>query len=198
MVFDHCIFSLMDNIIYIVYNHLMWSVQELTRAINNHLSCEFQASHTYLAMSIWLRERDLAGFSSYMQTKSQEERGHADRLIAYLVDCDEQVELPSVEAPQRTWTSAQTLFDDVYEMEQAVTASINRIYSIAEQAGESNLEFSERPIDEDDGIFTCAEAELLKNGWVGLSTHHHGRITSWRELRSKSIKSIGIWREYDW
>ena len=71
-----------------------------------------------------------------MQSKSQEERGHADRLIAYLVDCDEQVELPSVEAPQRSWTSAQTLFDSVYEMEQAVTASINRIYSIAEKAGE--------------------------------------------------------------
>jgi len=111
-------------------------MQSLTKAINNHLSCEFQAGHTYLAMAIWLRERDLAGFSKYMQSKSQEERAHADRLIAYLVDCDEQVELPSVEAPQRSWTSTQTLFDQVYEMEQAVTASINRIYSIAEQLGE--------------------------------------------------------------
>ena len=91
-------------------------MQDLTKAINNHLSCEFQASHTYLAMSIWLRERDLAGFSSYMQRKSQEERGHADRLIGYLVDCDEQVELPSVDAPQRSWTSTQTLFDQVYQM----------------------------------------------------------------------------------
>ncbi len=111
-------------------------MQELAKAINNHLSCEFQASHTYLAMSIWLREKDLAGFSLYMQNKSQEERGHADRLITYLVDCDEQVELPSVDAPQRSWTSTQSLFDQVYEMEQAVTASINRIYSMAEKAGE--------------------------------------------------------------
>ncbi len=111
-------------------------MQELTRAINNHLSCEFQAGHTYLAMSIWLREKDLPGFSSYMQTKSQEERGHADRLIAYLVDCDEKVELPSLDAPKRSWSSTGALFDQVYEMEQEVTASINRIYSIAEQAGE--------------------------------------------------------------
>ncbi len=109
---------------------------ELAKVINNHLSCEFQASHTYLAMSIWLREKDLAGFSTYMQRKSQEEREHADRLIAYLVDCDAQVELPSVDAPQRSWTSTQSLFDQVYEMEQAVTASINTIYSIAEKAGE--------------------------------------------------------------
>ena len=41
-----------------------------------------------------------------------------------------------VDAPQRSWSSAQEIFDKVYEMEQAVTASINRIYSIAEQAGE--------------------------------------------------------------
>ncbi len=111
-------------------------MQELVKEINKHLSCEFQAGHTYLAMSIWLREKDLAGFSSYMQTKSQEERGHADRLITYLVDCDEKVELPGLEAPQRSWESTQSLFDHVYEMEQSVTTSINRIYSIAEQKGE--------------------------------------------------------------
>ena len=81
-----------------------------------------------------LETRTLKG--QMMLCRHQEERGHADRLINYLVDSDEQVELPSVEAPQRTWTSTQSLFDQVYEMEQAVTASINRIYSIAEKAGE--------------------------------------------------------------
>lgn len=111
-------------------------MQALAKAINSHLACEFQASHTYLAMSIWLREKDLAGFSTYMQMKSQEERGHADRFIAYLVDSDEQVELPAVEAPKRKWSSTQDLFDNVYDMEKDVTASINRIYSIAEQAGD--------------------------------------------------------------
>ena len=57
-------------------------------SINQHLALEFQASHTYLAMSIWLREKDLHGFSSYMLNKSTEERGHASRMIAYLVDSD--------------------------------------------------------------------------------------------------------------
>ena len=112
---------------------------ELTRAINNHLSFEFQASHTYLAMSIWLQQSDFSGFALYLQTKSQEERAHADRLIGYLVDTDEEVELPSVDAPQRSWSSVQTLFDAVYEMEQAVTASVNRIYSIAEKSGERSV-----------------------------------------------------------
>ena len=34
---------------------------------------------------------------------------------------------------------------------------------IAEQAGESNLEFSDSPIDEEDGITTCSEAESANN-----------------------------------
>ena len=34
---------------------------------------------------------------------------------------------------------------------------------IAEQAGESNLEFSDSPIDEEDGIVTCSEAESANN-----------------------------------
>ena len=82
-------------------------MKELTRAINDHLAAEFQASHTYLAMSIWLREKDLAGFSTYMLEKSNEERTHASRMIAYLVDSDEEVELPTVEAPERQWPSVR-------------------------------------------------------------------------------------------
>jgi ferritin len=111
-------------------------MKELTRAINDHLASEFQACHTYLAMSIWLREKDLAGFSTYMLNKSTEERGHASRMIAYLVDSDEEVELPTVQAPERGWPSVNTLFDVVYDLEKGVTASINRLYSLAEQVGE--------------------------------------------------------------
>ncbi|MCT0217465.1 ferritin [Synechococcus sp. CS-1329] len=74
-------------------------MNERTRAINDHLASEFQASHTYLAMSIWLRENDLAGFSTDRLTRSYEERQHASRLIAYLVDSDAEVELPTVGEP---------------------------------------------------------------------------------------------------
>jgi ferritin len=112
------------------------AMTELHQAINAHLASEFQASHTYLAMSIWLREKDLAGFSQYMLGKSDEERGHAARMIAYLVDCDAEVELPTIAAPERGWPSLQGLFDHVYVMERGVTASINRLYSLAESQGE--------------------------------------------------------------
>jgi ferritin len=108
----------------------------LSKAINAHLAREFQASHTYLAMSIWLREKDLAGFSTYMAGKSDEERGHAARMINYLVDCDLEVELPTIDAPDRRWPTLQTLFEQVYTMEKQVTASINQLCTTAEEAGD--------------------------------------------------------------
>ena len=107
-----------------------------TSAINEHLALEFQASHTYLAMSIWLRERDLIGFSSYMLNKSNEERMHASKLIAYLVDSEYQVQLPTIDSPDRAWDSGKALFDKVYAMEKQVTQSINNISTLSEKEGD--------------------------------------------------------------
>jgi ferritin len=149
-------------------------MKELTRAINDHLAAEFQASHTYLAMSIWLREKDLAGFSTYMLEKSNEERAHAARMIAYLVDSDEEVELPTVEAPERQWPSVQLLFDAVYELEKGVTASINRLYGIAEQQGERSATamldwfVAEHLQEEAEARFVCKRLRLAADNSAAL------------------------------
>jgi ferritin len=149
-------------------------MKELTRAINDHLAAEFQASHTYLAMSIWLREKDLAGFSTYMLEKSNEERTHAARMIAYLVDCDEEVVLPTVAAPVRQWPAVQGLFDMVYEMEKGVTASINRLYGIAEQQGERSATamldwfVAEQLQEEAEARFVCKRLRLAGDNSAAL------------------------------
>jgi ferritin len=149
-------------------------MKELTSAINQHLSAEFQASHTYLAMSIWLREKDLAGFSTYMLEKSQEERAHAARLIAYLVDSDEQVELPTVEAPERSWPSVQKLFDQIYDMEKGVTASINHLYAMAERVGERSATamldwfVAEQLQEEAEARFVCKRLRLAGDNSAAL------------------------------
>ena len=39
---------------------------DLLKGLNEHLKLEFRASHEYLAMSIWLAEHDLPGFSKWM------------------------------------------------------------------------------------------------------------------------------------
>ena len=149
-------------------------MNELTSAINNHLTCEFQASHTYLAMSIWLREKDLIGFSKYMETKSNEERTHASRMIAFLVDNDEKVELPSINAPDYEWDSLEALFSNVYSMEKEVTASINHIYGIAERINNRPATvmldwfIDEQVKEESEARFICKRLKLANTNTAAM------------------------------
>jgi ferritin len=106
---------------------------DLLNGLNEHLKLEFRASHEYLAMSIWLAEHDLPGFAKWMRQQSSDELVHAQRIIDHLVERDQTVVLPRVEAPPTTWTSAEALCQHILKNEQDVTGSINNLYAIAEK-----------------------------------------------------------------
>ena len=106
---------------------------DLLHGLNAHLKLEFRASHEYLAMSIWLAEHDLPGFAKWMRQQSSDELMHAQRIIDHLVERDQKVLLPAVEAPPAGWASAEALCDHVLKNEQEVTASINNLYAEAEK-----------------------------------------------------------------
>lgn len=107
---------------------------DLLNGLNAHLVLEFRASHEYLAMSIWLAEHDLPGFAKWMRQQSSDELTHAQRIIDHLVERDQKVVLPAVDAPPIGWKSAEALCDHVLKNEQEVTASINVLYAMAEKA----------------------------------------------------------------
>ena len=52
------------------------------------------------------------------------------------MDSDCEVQLPTIESPQRDWDSVEALFDMVYSMEKDVTRSINDIYNLSEKQGD--------------------------------------------------------------
>ncbi|MEW6322323.1 MAG: ferritin [Acidobacteriota bacterium] len=108
--------------------------KELLKGLNEHLKLEFKAAHEYLAMSVWLAENDLPGFSKWMRKQSSDELMHAQRIIDHLVERDQKVALPAVAAPPLTWKTAEALCEHVLRNEQAVTASINDLYALAEKS----------------------------------------------------------------
>ena len=108
--------------------------KDLLKGLNQHLTLEFRAAHEYLAMSIWLAEHDLPGFSRWMRQQSTDELMHAQRIIDHLVERDQKVVLPSIAAPPSAWKSAEALCEHVLTNEQAVTTSINELYARAEKA----------------------------------------------------------------
>ena len=108
--------------------------KDLLKGLNEHLKLEFRASHEYLAMSIWLSEHDLPGFATWMRKQSSDELLHAQRIIDHIVERDQRAVLPAIAAPPMSWKSAEALCVHVLKNEQAVTASINDLYALAEKA----------------------------------------------------------------
>jgi ferritin len=106
----------------------------LLKGLNEHLTLEFRAAHEYLAMSVWLSASDLPGFAAWMKTQSGDELLHAQRIIDHLIERDQKVALPGIPVPPSTWKSPEALCAHVLRNEQEVTASINRLYAMAEKA----------------------------------------------------------------
>jgi ferritin len=108
--------------------------KDLLKGMNDHLKLEFRAFHEYLAMAIWLSEHDLPGFSTWMRKQSSDELAHAQRIIDHLVERDQKVVLPAIAAPPASWKSAEVLCDHVLKNEREVTASINGLFSLADES----------------------------------------------------------------
>jgi len=109
---------------------------DLLRGFNEHLTLEFRASHEYLAMSVWLAEHDLPGFSAWMRKQSSDELMHAQRVIDHLVERDQRVVLPAIPQPPADWPSASSLVAHVLKNEQEVTSSIGALYATAERTSD--------------------------------------------------------------
>jgi len=108
--------------------------KDLLKGFNEHLKLEFRAAHEYLAMSIWLADHDLPGFSTWMRKQSADELMHAQRIIDHLVERDQKVVLPAIAAPPMSWKAAEALCVHVLKNEQDVTASINGLCAMADKA----------------------------------------------------------------
>lgn len=109
---------------------------ELLEGLNEHLTLEFRAAHEYLAMAVWLSGHDLPGFASWMRQQSNDELGHANRVIDHLLERDQDIRLPAVPEPPSEWASAEALVAHVLRNEQEVTASISALYELAERTSD--------------------------------------------------------------
>ena len=110
--------------------------EKMLNALNQQITMELSASHSYLAMAAWFESQNLPGMATWMQMQSEEEREHGLKFFEFVVDRGEDVVLGSIEAPESTFGSALEVFEQALSQEKAVTAAINNLYSIANSEGE--------------------------------------------------------------
>ena len=105
--------------------------EKMTQALNSQIQLEGKASFLYLSMASWCDKEGLDGCAKFMHRQSAEERDHMLRIFSYLSEVDAHALTPAIDQPQHEFASVQEMFKQVYEHEQKVTKSINKLLAIA-------------------------------------------------------------------
>ena len=72
----------------------------LTQALNEQIGHEYGASQQYVAIAVHYDALTLPRLAAHFYRQAVEERNHAMMLVQYLLDADESVVVPGVEAPR--------------------------------------------------------------------------------------------------
>ena len=101
-----------------------------------HVTMERIANVQYFSMSLWFKERELRGFSSFFLNESNEEMSHVQKFTDYLIARGYKVNLKELPSPVQEWDSIQDLINFAFKMESDLTTSLEQLYSISERASD--------------------------------------------------------------
>lgn len=104
---------------------------KILKALNKQLNEELYSSYAYLAMSTHFSSQSLDGFAHWFRLQSQEEYGHAMKILDYINTRNGKVSLMKVDPPKAGWKNPQQVFKEVYDQEVSVSKSINDIVGLS-------------------------------------------------------------------
>src|SRR6187431_3386256 len=96
-------------------------------ALNGQIGHEFAASQQYIAIAVHYDAENLPQLAAHFYRQAVEERNHAMIMVQYLLDADEDVVIPAVEAPQVSFSDAAGPVELALEQERRVTSQIQQL-----------------------------------------------------------------------
>ncbi|MGC9400461.1 MAG: ferritin [Anaerolineae bacterium] len=158
--------------------------EKLQAAINDQIQKELYSGYLYLAMSAYCEAEGWPGFAHWMRAQAEEEQGHAMRLFHFVNRRGGRVLLQPIEQPPTEFGTPLEVFRAVYEHEQKVTASIHRLYELADEVNDhaARIElqwFITEQVEEEEGARTLVD--LLEK----IGGHVNGLIMLDRQLAER-------------
>jgi ferritin len=117
---------------------------EVQAALNDQIRMELSSGYVYLAMAAQFEAQSYDGFAHWMRLQAREELEHAMRLFDYVNRRGGRVVLQAIPCPPEEFGAPLKAFKNALEHEQAVTASIHRLYAVA---GDHNDVATQRELD---------------------------------------------------
>jgi len=106
------------------------------QALNEQVGYEFAASQQYIAIAAYYDAQTLPQLAAHFYRQAVEERNHAMMMVQYLLDADEEVVIPGVDAPQTQFADAVAPVSLALAQEKRVTAQIVELVKLARDEGE--------------------------------------------------------------
>lgn len=104
--------------------------------LNEQVGHEFAASQQYVAIAVHYDAQTLPRLAAHFYRQAVEERNHAMMLVQYLLDADERVEIPGVEAPTTVFADVSGPVRLALEQERRVTEQIKELAQLARSEGD--------------------------------------------------------------
>ena len=105
-------------------------------ALNGQVAHEFAASQQYVAIAAHYDSQTLPQLAAHFYRQAVEERNHAMMMVQYLLDADEAVRIPGVEAPITSFDDNVAPVDLALTQEKRVTGQIADLVKLAREEGE--------------------------------------------------------------
>ncbi|MGI8924083.1 MAG: ferritin [Fimbriimonadales bacterium] len=105
--------------------------KKLAKALKEQVGHELGASQIYLGMAAYFGLQDLEKWADIFHKQSVEERGHAMKIIQFLVDVDAAFTIPAVAEAPITYASAMAVIQSALKNEQQVTKQFQAMAQMA-------------------------------------------------------------------
>jgi ferritin len=102
-------------------------------ALNEQIANEFAAAQQYIAIAVHYDAATLPRLAAHFYRQAVEERNHAMMMVQYLIDTDEDVQIPGVEAPRAGFTADREPVQLALDQEKRVTEQIARLAQVARE-----------------------------------------------------------------
>jgi len=105
-------------------------------ALNQQVAREFAASQQYVAIAVYYDSETLSQLASHFYRQAIEERNHAMMIVQYLLDANQQVVIPGVDAPRSDFSDVAGPVRLAVEQEKTVTDQIVALARLARDEGD--------------------------------------------------------------
>ena len=104
--------------------------------LNEQVGHEFGASQQYVAIAVYYDALTLPRLAAHFYRQAVEERNHAMMIVQYLLDADQPITIPGIEAPQTDFADVVEPVRLALEQERRVTEQIAGLVQLARDEGQ--------------------------------------------------------------